>query len=156
MQNPAPYPKVNRHTDPSTSCGPWMAHELALAPLGHKPGVPIEYWLEQWATYFMEAQEFSGEASVYHQRKKKSKIRHIGKEKRNSLTLPSSNFPKGATTQSKRTLLGLWFIPQRKRRVCEWAPGSLSYVGHYPGGPFLSGLIQHTESWAAWLGTVSS
>lgn len=72
QQNPAPYPKVNRHTDPSTSCGPCMAHELALAPVGHKPGVPIEYWLEQWATYFMEAQEFSGEAPVYHQRKKKN------------------------------------------------------------------------------------
>ena len=89
-------------------------------------------------------------------KKKKIKIGHIGEEKRNSLTSPSSHFPEGATTHSKRTLLGLWFIPQRKGRVCEWALGSLTYVGHYPEGPFLSGLIQHTESWAAWLGAVSS
>ena len=88
-----------------------MAHELALAPLGHKPGVPIEYSLEQRATYFMEAQEFSGEAPIYHRskkkKKKKIKIGHIGEEKRNSLTSPSSHFPEGATTHSKRTLLGL-------------------------------------------------
>ena len=62
-----------------------MAHELALAPLGHKPGVPIEYSLEQRATYFMEAREFSGEAPIYHRSKKKKKSRLDTLERRRGI-----------------------------------------------------------------------
>ena len=52
---------------------------------------------------------------------------------------------------AKRGVLGPWFLPQGKVRVCEWVPGFLSCAGLCQRGPFLSCPIQSTELWAVWL-----
>lgn len=124
------------------SCRPWMAYELFLVPFGCSQGAPGKHSLRQ--------SPVSKRAFV----KVPWSLDALAWARGTIWFYPHYTSLKATQLRAKRELLGRWFFPWGRRRVCERAPDFLSCEEHCQRGSFLSHSIQTTESWAAGLGVV--
>lgn len=137
----------NGQTDLSHSCGTCSDSGTGTSPSQPESRSPWKTLVDNhlWTREPFQKFRFPEGKSQHIAGAKTYKFGHTGVGKRNGLTLSASPLPWGSTAYGQERSLSPWFLLQRKRRVCAWAPGFPAGAGYCQRSSFLSHSIQSTK-----------